>query len=105
MLKLRTTFIVILMVFFISLSLLVGCKKEASYITVIRNNPNGTVEQWKTNSNGVTWNGDGSVTLKPLNLSHKIRIIGCLTVFSTKIVVDQITEKEVKKSDSENGKD
>lgn len=103
MLKLRNTFTVILIIFFITL-LLIGCKKEASYLTIIRINPNGTIEQWKTNSNGITWHNDGSITLKPINLSHTIRITGCLTMFSTKIVVDQTTnKKEVKKSDSKNG--
>lgn len=99
MLKLRTTFIITLIVFFITI---VGCKKETSYQTIIRNNPNGTIERWITKSNGVTWNADGSITFKPTNLSHAIRITGCLTTFSTKIVVDQTTDEEVKKSDEEN---
>ena len=93
MLKLRT---VILIVFFITLFMLIGCKKEASYLTIIRNNPNGTIEQWKTSSKGVTWNSGGSITFTPFSLSHEISITGCLTVFSTKIVIDQTTNKEVK---------
>ena len=99
MLKLKTIFIVILIIFFM---VLVGCKKEASYQTIIRNNPNSTIERWITKSNGITWHADGSITFKPTNLSHTIRITGCLTVFSTKIVVDQTTDEEEKKSDEEN---
>lgn len=102
MLKLKTTLIVTLMVFFITLFMLTGCTwKEASYQTIIRNNPNGTIEQWKTKGNGITWNADGSITFTPFSLLHSIRITGCLTVFSTKIVVDQTTDEEVKKSDGE----
>ena len=101
MLKLRTTFIVTLMVFFITLFTLIGCKEKDSYQTIIRNNPNGTIEQWKTKGNGITWNADGSITFTPFSLLHKIRITGCLTVFSTKIVADQTTDEEVKKSDGE----
>lgn len=105
MLKLRTTFTITLIVFFVTLFVLIGCKKENSYLTIIRNNPNGTIERWKTGSNGVTWNNDSSITFTPFSLLHKIRITGCLTVFSTKIVVDQTTDKEEKKSDSGNGEE
>ena len=101
MLKLK---IVTLITFFIILFMLIGCEKGASYQTITRNNPNGIIEQWITKGNGVTWNADGSITFKPTNLSHSIRITGCLTVFSTKIVVDQTTDEEVKKSESENEK-
>ena len=95
MLKLRTT----LIIFFITLFMLIGCKKETSYLTIIRNNPDGTIEQWKTGNKGITWNSGGSITFTPFSLSHEIHITGCLTVFPTKIVVDQTTDEEVKKSD------
>jgi len=70
-----------------------GCEIEKSYTTIIRINPDGSVEEWKTCSK-VTWNGDGSITFAPLKLSHSIRITGCLTVYETIVVIKTKTTEE-----------
>lgn len=76
-----------------ALFLVCGCDTNETYTTVIRMNPDGTKEEWKTCS-VVTWNSDGSITFTPLKLSHTIRITGSLTVYETVVVVKTETTEE-----------
>ena len=77
-----------------ALFLVSGCETKETYTTIIRMNPNGGIEEWKTCS-GVTWNNDSSITFIPLKLSHSIRITGNLTVYETVVIVEK--EKTEKK--------
>lgn len=85
--------IILLTLFILSTLILYGCETEKYFTTVMRMNPNGTVEQWKT-CDTVTWAGDGSVEFKPMRLSHSIRITGNMTVFKTKVIVETKEEKQ-----------
>lgn len=76
-----------------ALFLISGCDTSKTYTTVMRMNPDGTQEEWKTCS-GVTWNSGGSITFTPLKLSHTIRITGALTVYETVVVIKTETTEE-----------
>ena len=69
------------------------CDTNKTYTNIIRMNPDGTKEEWKTCST-VTWNSDGSITFIPLKLSHTIRITGSLTVYETVVIVKTETTEE-----------
>lgn len=88
-------FIAVLSVLLIIVALvpICGCDTTKMYTTVIRMNPDGVKEEWKTCS-GITWNSDGSITFIPLKLSHTIRITGSLTVYETIVVVKTETTEE-----------
>lgn len=79
-----------------ALFLVCGCETNKTYTTIIRINPNGVIEEWKTCSS-VTWNSDGSITFIPLKLAHTIRITGSLTVYETLVIVKTKTTEEKEK--------
>lgn len=83
----------LLLVLLIICLIISGCETNKTYTTIIRINPNGVTEEWKTCSS-VTWNSDGSITFTPLKLSHTIRITGHLTVYETVVIVKTETTEE-----------
>lgn len=84
----------VLILLFITLVLLIicGCETEESYTTIIRMNPDGSTEEWKTCS-GVTWGEGGLITFTPLELSHTLQITGALTVYKTIVIVAKDEEE------------
>lgn len=89
----------LVLVFYVGFSeiLLCGCVPEKSYTTIIRMNPDGTSEQWKT-CGIVTWDSGGFISFKPIRLDHEIRITGSLTVFKTKVVANSEIKQEKEKT-------